>query len=256
MIIERKAGGPFRNFRDFLFRTEPELGQARLLIKAGCFDDIAGGLSRPGMLWQAYAHANGQNPGNLANPGEYSRDEKLAHEIECFGFPVSCHSLDLYRIHSISDKPIQASEMHNYTGRRVKLLGWLITEKMTQTKKGDPMEFVTFEDKSAIYEATLFPDAYRSVWHRLTPNCLFLLEGIVQDDFGVTTLNVKRLKRLDLPQKSCYAEASGNIEESEKVRSRFFAAEADPERFAGSGSVLQGLRSLQKRHADRFRRGS
>jgi DNA polymerase III alpha subunit len=135
-------------------------------------------------------------------------------------------------VNLIADQIIKASEMQHYFGRRIKVLGWLITEKITQTRKGDPMEFVTFEDKLAIYEATFFPDVYRSAWHLLTPNSLFLLEGIVEEDFGVPTLNVNRLKRVDLAHKSCYAGDGGNVEESEKVRSRFSSAPADSESFA------------------------
>jgi error-prone DNA polymerase len=232
LIIERNKEGPFSSLPDFLLRTGSELGQGRLLIKAGCFDNIAGGLSRPGMLWQAYAHARGQYPGHLPNPPEYSRDQKLQHEIECFGFVLSGHPIDLYPVNWITDKIVKASEMENYTGRKIKVLGWLITEKITQTRKGDPMEFVTFEDRSAIYEATFFPDVYRSLWHLLTPNCLFLLDGIVEEDFGVPTLNVKGLKRLELAHKSCYGEGSGNIEETEEVRSRFSSAETESESFA------------------------
>jgi error-prone DNA polymerase len=232
LIEERNGRGPFQSFDDFCTRAEPELGQMRLLIKSGCFDSIAGGLSRPGMLWRAYAYAKGEPSGRLPNPEEYSEYEKLAHEIDCFGFLLSRHPLELYRIDLTYRKLIKAAEMHSYIGKSVKVLGWLITEKLTQTKKGEPMEFVTFEDTSAIYEATFFSDAYRRLWHLLTPNQLFQIEGVVEEDFGAVTLNVKQLNRLDLNQKSCYANFSGNAEEKEKIGRRVFAGRGNAEQSA------------------------
>ena len=44
--------------------------------------------------------------------------------------------------------------------QNVTLVGWLITEKISETKRGEPMEFLTFEDQMAMHDATLFPDAY------------------------------------------------------------------------------------------------
>jgi error-prone DNA polymerase len=122
--------------------------------------------------------------------------------------------------------------MPKYIGRRVRLLGWPVTEKLTQTKKGEPMEFVTFEDRSAIYEATFFSDAYRRLWHKLAPNHPFLIDGLVEEDFGAVTLNVKQLNRLDLNWKSCYANISGNAEENEKIGGRIFAGKSDAEESA------------------------
>ena len=38
----------------------------------------------------------------------------------------------------------------------ITMIGWLITEKFAETKDGLPMEFATFEDETALYDATLF----------------------------------------------------------------------------------------------------
>ena len=86
--------------------------------------------------------------------------------------------------------------MDKHAGKRVRILGWMVSEKLTQTKKGEPMEFATVEDRSAIYEAMFFPDVYRRVWHLVKPNQLFLVDGIVEHDFGVPMLNVKQLTRI------------------------------------------------------------
>jgi error-prone DNA polymerase len=242
LIAERNVQGPFRCFREFCLRTNPELAQARLLIKAGCFDSVADGLSRPGILWQAYAHEKRKDPGELPNPEEYTEYEKLEHEIESFGFPLSCHPLDLYRANLAGINFIKAIDLKTHVGKPVRILGWLIMEKLTQTKKGDPMEFVTFEDRSGIYEATFFPDTYMRLWHRLMPNRPFVIEGVVEEDFGALTLNVKNLEHLDVVRNSCYGKSSGTeVRKREKVSQRLSSGRAEPSEFARGFGFMQRL---------------
>ena len=75
--------------------------------------------------------------------------------------------------------------------------GRLVSEKMTQTKKGDPMEFVTFEDLTGIYETTFFPDTYRKFFQLLAGGRPYLLRGRVEEEFGTVMLNVRHVERLD-----------------------------------------------------------
>jgi error-prone DNA polymerase len=58
------------------------------------------------------------------------------------------------------------------------------------------MEFLGFEDTTAIYDVTLFPDVYRRVCHVLMGTRPFLISGIVQEDFGVCTLTADHVERL------------------------------------------------------------
>jgi len=58
------------------------------------------------------------------------------------------------------------------------------------------MQFLGFEDTTALYDVTLFPDAYRKFCHLLTSTRPFLLSGLVEEDFGVCTLTVERVERL------------------------------------------------------------
>lgn len=206
VLAEREARGRFRSFDDFYSRTDFDLAQARLLVKTGCFDETEPELSRPALLWRAHAQRERQDLSELPRPPDYSNEEKLTHEIECFGFLVSCHPLDLYRVDAAALDIIQAAALPNYIGRRVTLLGWLINEKLTQTRTGEAMEFVTFEDQTAIYEATFFPKTYRRLWHLITANGPLLISGIVEQEFGAVTLKVMQLNRLDVVRSRCYAE--------------------------------------------------
>jgi error-prone DNA polymerase len=61
ILAERKAGGLFRSFADFLNRIEPEPTQTQRLIRAGCCDSLAGELTRPALIWRLYAWHGGRN---------------------------------------------------------------------------------------------------------------------------------------------------------------------------------------------------
>ena len=86
--------------------------------------------------------------------------------------------------------------MERYVGRFVTMIGWLVTEKMTQTKDGDPMEFITLEDTTALYDATLFPEVYRRVCQVLSSDQAYVLRGRIEEEFGVATLTVEDLECL------------------------------------------------------------
>ena len=96
ILTEQQTNGPYRSLSDFLDRVRPETAQATLLIKAGCFDSIAGELTRPALLWRLFASQATKPPGYLPIPPEYARPQQLMHELALFGFPLSSHPLDLF----------------------------------------------------------------------------------------------------------------------------------------------------------------
>ena len=74
--------------------------------------------------------------------------------------------------------------------------GWLVTEKIISTKKGEPMEFMTVEDQTSLYDATVFSDLYRRSCHLLATNQAYILTGLVEEQFSTVTLTVKALRLL------------------------------------------------------------
>ena len=197
IMAERKERGPYRSFQDFLRRVNPEAAQARALVRAGCCDSLAGELTRPALLWRLYAGTD-TGAGALPVPDDYSASQKRAHEIESFGFLASRHPLTLYRKAIERLQPVPASHMHRFIGRRITMIGWLITEKPVETKQGLAMEFITLEDHTALYDATLFPEVYRRCSHLLSTNRAYMVQGLVEEAFGVMTLTVLDLRWLDL----------------------------------------------------------
>ncbi|HJT20100.1 MAG TPA: DNA polymerase III subunit alpha [Nitrospira sp.] len=196
IVTERRTHGAYRSLRDFLDRVKPEIAQAKLLIKAGCFDSIAGELTRPALMWRLFA-AQAPNPyGYLPIRPEYSFQKKLAHELALFGFPLSCHPLDLFKEQLARLPHVSAMDLAGHVGREVTVIGWLITEKIISTKKGEPMEFITLEDQTGLYDAAVFPNTYRRCCHLLATNQAYVVTGLVEEQFSVVTLTVKDLRLL------------------------------------------------------------
>lgn len=196
IVKERTQAGPYRSFEDFQRRIDPQPTQARALIRAGCCDSLAGELTRPALLWRLYAK-DSSRAGPLPVPEDYAEPQKLAHEIESLGFLASRHPLTLYRSHIERIRPVPASQMHRFIRRRITMVGWLVTEKPVETNSGQAMEFITLEDVTALYDATLFPNVYRRCHQLLAPNQAYVVRGLVEEEFGVVTLTVSELQLLD-----------------------------------------------------------
>ena len=196
IITERQTNGPYRLLRDVLDRVKPEMAQATLLIKAGCFDAIAGELTRPALLWRLFASQAAKPPGYLPIPPEYSLQQRLTHELELFGFPLSCHPLDLFKDVLARIPHVPAKDLADHVGEEVTVIGWLVTEKIISTKKGEPMEFITLEDQTSLYDATLFPQTYRRYCHLLATNQAYVVTGLVEEQFSTVALTVKELRLL------------------------------------------------------------
>ncbi len=226
IVAERRKNGPFRSFDEFMNRMHIPPSDVKILIKAGCLDSF--GMTRPAMMWRLYELMAREKP-QIHQPGlfeeisgsqlpaprqsvpreagnwepttgnchEYDAHTLLRHEIETLDFLISRHPLELHRevLRQLSYVP--ASEMHRHTGRRVTMIGWLVTSKLVYTKKEEPMEFVSFEDTTAIYETIFFPDAYRRFCHMLSRVKPYVLRGKVETDAGACSLTVDWIGFLD-----------------------------------------------------------
>lgn len=208
LLVERERHGAFLNFWDFLDRVKMDAADAMLLVKAGCFDALAGRRKRPELLWtilERKQQGTGEGEGQLfpvaaeplRAPRPYDRQTVLKQELDTLGMLVSCHPLQLHRETVARLKPVRADRMRQWAGRYVTMIGWWVTGKPVQDKEGRPMEFVTFEDTTALFDTTFFPGAYARFCRKLTRHRPYLLKGRIEEDFGVTTLNVEWVGFLD-----------------------------------------------------------
>jgi error-prone DNA polymerase len=121
----------------------------------------------------------------------------LKHELETLGFLLSIHPLDRYKDILKRLDYVRAKDLHTYVGKHVTTIGWLVTGKTVQTKDGDPMKFVSFEDTTGIYETVFFPKVYNQFCHMLSEMRPYLLKGKVEEDFTAVTLTVHWIEFLD-----------------------------------------------------------
>ena len=133
----------------------------------------------------------------LPSPPPYDEATVLRQEVETLGMLVSRHPLTLYRGALLRHKPVPARDILRCAGRSITMAGWWITTKTVQDKHGRPMEFISFEDTTAIFDATFFPDVYARFCRRLSQQRPYLLKGVVEEEFGVATLRVKWVGFLD-----------------------------------------------------------
>ncbi len=248
IVRERRGGGPFASFDEFLRRVPIDPSDTRLLIRAGVFDAI--GFGEDGAVGRAEAGPSGRRAGAteaaapptaaapdlairprlhwrlaeweaktegrrsaalslfppdlgpLPSPRPYDEARLLRDEADTLGFLVSRHPLTLYREHLLALRrsgtvPVRAAALKEHVGKHVVTIGWLITGKIVTTKDDEPMEFISFEDTTAIYETTFFPRPYERFCAMLTTARPFLLKGKVEEDFGAVTMTVEEVAYLD-----------------------------------------------------------
>jgi error-prone DNA polymerase len=205
ILAERARAGAFRSFADLRARVALRPSDAELLVKAGALDSIAAGRTRPELLWELYLDGlrvpvapDLFAPQSAVAPSApaYDRATVHRHEVETLGFLLSAQPLEPYARAMRGRGVIAARDLDRHAGHRVSVLGWHVNSKLVLTKDKEPMEFIAFEDTTAIYDVTLFPDAYRRFCHLLTSMRPFLLTGLVEEDFGVCTLTVDTVERL------------------------------------------------------------
>jgi DNA polymerase III alpha subunit len=202
----------FRSLDDFLARTgrNLQLQGVRVLIKAGCFDGISHGLTRPSLIWQALRFYNGvhreENPPPLfaaipvlppVKHAPYPKHLMLRHEVDTLGFPLSCHPLERHENILKNLDYVRALDLPAHVGKRVRVIGWPVTGKTIHTKNGDPMKFISFEDTTGLYETVLFPTVYHRFCHLLSGSRPYIVEGQVEEESGSITLTVSWIGFLD-----------------------------------------------------------
>jgi len=114
----------------------------------------------PPRTFGANAASPSPNPAGCFPLTDYTPELRLRYEQELLEVCVSGHPLDLVpRNGEIWSTEIAANH-RSCRGRRVTLLGWLITFRHVGTKDYRNMMFCTFEDQRGTFEAVLFPEAY------------------------------------------------------------------------------------------------
>lgn len=236
ILAERERRGRFADFDDLLRRVALDPADVRRLVRAGALDAIEpagmpvrgetgapgaagplaarvrlhwrlrawegrGGTRKPGTTPELFAPEPVTLPSLPVRDAAMEAERLLRDEEEAIGYLISRHPLTLYRaaIQRLRDdgvRLVRGADIGKHAGERVAMIGWLVTGKIVTTKDDEPMEFVSFEDTTALYETVFFPEAYTRFCRMLTTARPYLLRGKVEEEFGVPSLQVEKVEFL------------------------------------------------------------
>ncbi|MDP2791718.1 MAG: DNA polymerase III subunit alpha [Rectinemataceae bacterium] len=165
---------------------------------------IAGSLFSEEELDSGFSSAAGRcaapSPSLEKKPGHVplSPRKRRQAELKYLGTTLDSHPLELWP-RAFAAPRDRAVDLGRSVGRRVRLLGWPITAKPVLTAQEEVMEFVSFEDETAIFEAVLFPDAYRNYRHLLFEEGPLWIAGLVESNRGAVSLTIENLASVTKP---------------------------------------------------------
>jgi error-prone DNA polymerase len=220
-VLQERKRGDFASLADFLQRTDIPFADTRVLIRAGCFDELEPEHSRPELLLQLMEHQTGTSASTQVSSGVLSglesqlrdipringktkrqpalrplNDRQLFDmEVESFGYPITSHPLDPFR-EQLAGRTTPAEDIPRRVGHSITLVGVCLTTKTVKTRQGEAMEFLTFEDQTGLFECVLFPAQYKLFNDLVRWEKLFLIRGKVEEAWGVYTVTIEKMASL------------------------------------------------------------
>lgn len=203
-----RNGGPYRDLSDLRERSALSADDLRTLIKAGACDSIAGGRTRPMLLWEVDGAAvrarHGAPTGaaplqpHTAPPlPDYPPARRRQDEYAALGFLTAHHPMVLHAECLRRFRVVRSSDLPQHVGQAVLCAGMLTTAKPVHTAADEPMEFATFDDGHGLIETVLFPAIFRARGHVLFDQGPFLFRGKVEEEFGAISVTITHLERLE-----------------------------------------------------------
>ncbi|MFH1572138.1 MAG: DNA polymerase III subunit alpha [Gemmatimonadota bacterium] len=202
LVAERRENGLFRDLVDFVERV-PALHKAEIerLILVGALDPF--GMSQPELLWlldDAFGTLRADAGASLfagtgvlerarqrvpAGLRGYNLAERCLNEMALLGYMLSGDILEILDLHPASKGAVRARDVERHVGRRVKLFGRPVTERMHRVElTREPMMFLTLEDKSESVDVILWPDVYERFADVMMEGGPFEIRGRVSEEWG------------------------------------------------------------------------
>lgn len=126
-------------------------------------------------------------------PLTYTWVEDAYDEMELLGFPVSSSYFDLLQTTARGD--VGAKELLRCIGKKVRMMGILVTTKSVRTVREEIMQFGTFLDEAGdFFDTTHFPPSLKE-WP-FKGNGVYLLYGKVVEEFGFPSMEVEKMAKL------------------------------------------------------------
>ncbi len=202
---ERKLNGNFKDLEDFIKRIPIGIEQLIILIRIEAFRFT--GKTKQNLLWEAHMLLTKgkpktpntlfyEKPKQFSLPElEHSNIENAYDEIEFVGFPVTMTYFELLKTEFRGE--ILAKDMIKYVGKKVKMVGHLVTIKYVKTVKREWMHFGTFLDASGeFFDSVHFPNSLNN--YPFKGKGVYLILGEITEEFDFPSLTVEKLAKLPL----------------------------------------------------------
>jgi DNA polymerase-3 subunit alpha len=204
IVEERRRHGTFTSFEDFVNRIPAGLEQLILLIRLDAFRFT--GKTKKQLLWEVHMLLGKssqipdtpmlfcEQPKEFVLPDlEQSRLEDTYDEIELLGFPVTLSGFELLETSFRGE--IAAKDLLVQIGKKIRILGNLVTIKYVHTVKGEWMHFGCFLDRyGEFFDTVNFPDSLKEYPFR--GYGIYLVLGVVTEEFGFPSITVEKMAKL------------------------------------------------------------
>lgn len=213
ILNERQLYGDFKDFNDFLERCRIGLEQLMLLIRINAFRLFEPNKQR--LMWKAHMDENSirsKSPQpQLFKPKRINYNLPVLNgdsiidaydNLELMGFTLQ-NNFSLIRP---GKYPITLEKdfKHN-VGKRITIVGKLVTSKTTKTSKGDHMAFSTFLDLEGIcFDSVQFPKIRAK--YTLNGIGIYWIKGMVTEDLGYYAITTEELYRVPVIPDPRYSE--------------------------------------------------
>lgn len=216
IIAERKRGGPYTSFENFIKRvTHKNLNKKSLeaLTMCGALDELGERgdiLANMDSILDFHKHVVKDNhlQDSLFGDSDASsfvmkkatpvtKKQKLIWEKELLGLFVSGFPLDPWKEKMLERKiSIETIKASKEDGKEVSLAVIVETIKLTKTKKGDTMALVKLRDYDGTIEVAVFPETYAKTKALLLVDNPLLVKGKVSTRNGDKTMIINEVSAL------------------------------------------------------------
>lgn len=240
IVKERNSNGKYASLQDFILRIPIGKEHLKQLVYVGAFDFT--GLPKNKlliasiMLHSVYEKRNTEHSLNLfAEPTrsfeipDLKRNsfENAFDEMEIIDFTVTNSVFDLLKTKYRGN--VKAKELHKFKGRKVRLVGYTICRKRLPSVKGEMSFFSFWDEEGEHFETTSFPNILKRYPYK--GHGIYLIEGVVTEDFGFHTIEIHKMDRLPLiadPRFEDDADGSLKLPQSYEVNPRPLPRKAYP----------------------------
>jgi error-prone DNA polymerase len=195
----------FRSIDDLVRRVGLRRDEIAILAEIGALNSL--GHDRRSAMWQVERAI--RPAGEMFDSSQYpvassqesplddmSVHERLVADYTGTGLTVGPHPLTFRRQELAMRGVVPAIELPRVrSGRRVRTAGMVITRQRPGTAKG--FVFLTLEDETGISNIIIRPDLYATERLTVVESSFLLVEGLLQNQDGVTSIKAERMSKLE-----------------------------------------------------------